>query len=316
MAVSSLTPLQLSVSAGMLQNRGLGINVVFTNTVVAYESLPSVASWKHVVTTGSGVLSNSTITTLQRLSGSICPPFTDSFEPPMILNGVGYTGNLMIWANEYMGNGDLSKFAQYFSQAYGYVIQTNTMINSSLNSQSYLGPTFNGMTNMISSDITAVNLATQAFGQDLQNLGNLINLNNLDNLGSPLALAQQVYAIADSFPVLSIAFLSVGIDSSIVLNLTNPTVTVSDDIQQLMYLAMKQITGDPLKQVLSLLGVKTTGIETMADLLNPVKLFPTSFQSLTTTTLDGPRAIYTNSSGAVNSNLSTQLPPYALRSTA
>ena len=33
--------------------------------------------------------------------------------------------------NTYLGNGDLSKFAQYFTQAYGYVIQTNNILNSS-----------------------------------------------------------------------------------------------------------------------------------------------------------------------------------------
>jgi hypothetical protein len=53
----------------------------------------------------------------------------------------------------------------------------------------------------------------------------------------------------------------------------------------------------------------------MADLLNPVKLFPKSFQSLTTVTNNGTRAIYTNASGDVNTKLLGELPAYVLSST-
>ena len=45
-----------------------------------------------------------------------------------------------------------------------------------------------------------------------------------------------------------------------------------------------------------------------------VKLFPTSFQSLTTPTKYGPRAVYINSAGSVNTSLQTQLPPYVISS--
>jgi hypothetical protein len=49
-------------------------------------------------------------------------------------------------------------------------------------------------------------------------------------------------------------------------------------------------------------------------LLNPLKLFPLSFQSLTAPTAQGPRAIYINSNGSVNSNLANELPLYVLSS--
>jgi hypothetical protein len=79
-----------------------------------------------------------------------------------------------------------------------------------------------------------------------------------------------------------------------------------------MYQAMTQVTGSDLDQVLKVLKVTTANISTMADLLNPVKLFPNSFQSLTVTTSAGIRAIYTNSSGSVNYNLETELPAYII----
>ena len=77
---------------------------------------------------------------------------------------------------------------------------------------------------------------------------------------------------------------------------------------------MTTITGNDLQQILTVLGVTTVGIETMADLLNPLKLFPNSYQSLTAPTKHGPVAIYINSSGSVNTGLIRQLPPYVVSS--
>jgi hypothetical protein len=111
-------------------------------------------------------------------------------------------------------------------------------------------------------------------------------------------------------------FVAVGIPVDVVINLTSPAVSVTDSIQRLMYTAMTQITGQALNQILSVMGVTTAGITTMADLLNPVKLFPNSFESLTVTTKFGTRGIYVNSSGSVNQSLVTQLPQYVVRTIA
>jgi hypothetical protein len=46
----------------------------------------------------------------------------------------------------------------------------------------------------------------------------------------------------------------------------------------------------------------------MADLLNPVKMFPRSFNTLTAPTANGLRGIYIDSTGAVNTRLETELP--------
>ena len=83
-----------------------------------------------------------------------------------------------------------------------------------------------------------------------------------------------------------------------------------------MYQAMTQITGTDLAQVLSILGVTTAGIETMADLLNVAKLFPNSYQTLTAPTANGPRPIYLDAVASVNTELVTALPPYVTSSLA
>lgn len=327
MATSVLTPLQLNSGAGLLQNQGLGVNVELTAAIGAYESLPAIEPLLDTITIGAAgnvgntILSNATISTLQTLASNTCPALSDSVPagyPTLVVstNPPGFTGLLTTKANTYAGNGDVSKFVQAISIAEGYALQTNLFVNSAVNSQTYLGNTFTTTNNMITGDITSVNLATIPFGQDLARLGNLINLDNLENLGSPLALVQQIGAISGSIPILAVYFVAVGVPQEIVINLTDPTLSVTDSVQKLMYEAMTQITGTDLAQVLQVLGVTTAGIETMADLLNPVKLFPNSFLSLTAPTANGPRAIYMDSTGTVNSNLITELPPYVLRSGA
>jgi hypothetical protein len=102
----------------------------------------------------------------------------------------------------------------------------------------------------------------------------------------------------------------VGIPASLLEDIANSSFT--DQQQHLIYLAMTQVTGSELQQVLDLLRVTTPGITTMADLLNPLKIFPRSFNTLTAPTANGFRGIYINSLGAVNSRLATELPASVL----
>lgn len=319
MTVSVFTPLQINAGAGLLQNQGLAVNAELTTTVTDYENLALIAPLLDTlsVATAGNILSPPIIVTLETLASIDCPALSDSvpdnypslpssFDPP------GFVSYIEQTAETYMGNGDLGKFAQALSIADGYANQTNTFINSAVNSQTYLGATFTTTNDMITGDITAVNLATPAFAEDLANLGILIDLANLDNLGSPLALVQRIITVIGNVPVLSLSFLQQGVPEDVVVNLTNPTTSVTDSAQKLMYQAMLTIQGNDLEQILKVLSVTTVGIETMADLLNPVKLFPNSFQSLTAPTAQGPRAIYINSEGTVNSTLAEELPAYVI----
>jgi hypothetical protein len=314
-----LTPLQLNSTAGMLQNQGLAPNAEFITAVTAYNSTALISPFLTTIENSTGNISANTISELETLSANTCAALSDSVPSgystlTVSTNPAGFTGLLTTTANTYMGNGDLSQFCQSLSISQGYADQTNIFVNSAVNSQTYLGNTFTTMNNMITGSVTTINLNTTAFGSDLTNLGQLINLKNLNNLGSPLALVQQIYSVAGTIPFVSASFISAGVSTEVVLNLTNPTVTVVDSAQALMYNAMTQITGDNLTQILTVLGVTTVGITTMADLLNPVKLFPNSFQTLTAPTANGPVAIYINSVGSVNTNLKTQLPPYVVSS--
>lgn len=308
MSTSILTPLQLIAGAGLLQNQGLVISPELTASINVYKSTPLMTQFYLAQQYSPG---------LETVAANSVPAFSDAV-PTAYVSTLGNEMTTAVNAQAYkdLGSGDLSKFVQAVNLAQAYGETTNIFLNSAVNSQTYLATTFTSTNNMITGDITSVNLATTAFGSDLANLGYLFDLSNLGDLGSPLALVQRLVTLTGNIPVLSFYFLAAGVPQDIVLNLTNPTVTVTDKVQKLMYEAMTAITDDALTQILKVLNITTPNINTMADLLNPVKLFPNSFQSLTTPTANGPRAIYMNSSGAVNTSLETELPPYVLNSVA
>lgn len=336
MAISVLTPLQLDAGAGLLQNQGLAPNVAFASATYAYTGnyggtgnlAPQTAVTGLLAAiriggsnVGNGtILSNAVIANLQTLAANSCPALSDSVPASysgnitVYVNPPGFSGVLTNSANTYLGNGDLTKFVQGFNIAESYTTQTNLFVNTAVNSQTYLGNTFSNMNNMITGDITTVNLATTAFGTDLEALGVLWNLADLESLGSPFNLINRIVSLTGNLPVLGLLLLAEGVSEDTVFNLTNPTLSVTDSEQRLMYQAMTKTTGDNLAQILKVLKITTAGIDTMADLLNPVRLFPNSFQSLTVATAGGSRAIYVNASGAINTALLTELPAYVISS--
>jgi hypothetical protein len=311
----SLTALQLDAAAGLLQNQGIGISSNLISAIASYENTALISPFLSTISAGTGnILSANVVANLETLAANTCSALSNSIPPAYSGLGVQMTAVVLAEAVVDICSNNVSQLGQAVNQAQGYTEQTSVIINSAVNSQTYLSDTFTTMNNMITGSVTAVNLYPDAFGTDLKNLGRLINLKNLNNFGSPLALVQQLYSLSGTIPVVSVAFIAAGITQDVVLNLTNPTASVSDSAQRLMYNAMTQITGDNLTQILSVLGVTTVGIETMADLLNPLKLFPNSYQSLTAPTEYGPRDIYVNSSGSVNTTLIRELPPYVVSS--
>lgn len=304
MTSGTLTPLQLIAGAGLLQNQGIESSPELAAAIAAYKDTGLMSAFYEAITAGAPIVA---------VTANTVPAFSDA--TPTAYVAVGATMSTAVTAQSQYdaGSGDISKFVQAFNIASGYGQLTNQFVNSAVNSQTYLGGTFTSTNDMITGDITTVNLATQAFGEDLARLGGLIDLENLGDLGSPLALIQRIVQLTGSIPVLSLLLLNRGVSQDIVLNLAQPNLSVTDSVQKIMYEVMTQITGSELAQILKVLRITTAGIGTMADLLNPVKLFPNSYQSLTVTTANGPRAVYVNDQGTVNSTLATELPSYVVR---
>ena len=297
----SLSPLQLQAAAGLFQNQGLDVNANLVAAVDAYTSTslltPLIAA---IGNAGPNVgnLTPNAIANLQTFASNTCPALADSVVPgttaivsPTLANP-GMTGIVTLTADAYMGDGDLSKFVQTFTQANGYCSTVNVFINSAVNANSYLGPTFVGMDNLATGGLTEINRATAAMGDDLYNAGYYIDLGNLSNYGTPLALIQQISRRAGTISPLITALSNAGVPDSIILNLNDSAVVITDSVQKLMYNALLGVTGDELANILRILDVWTPNINTLADLLNPAVMLPNSYPSLTTPTADGPRAVY------------------------
>jgi hypothetical protein len=298
-----LTPLQLIAGAGLLQNQGLAVSPELGAAIDVYSDTPVMTAFFSALALDSG---------LATLAANTVPAFSNSVPTAYANLGTQMSTVVLSQGAADFGSGDIGKFVQALNLVQAYGQNTNLFINSAVNSQNYLGNTFTSTNDMITGDVTTINLATTTFGQDLARLGNLIDLDNLGDLGSPLALIQRIVQLTGNIPVLSLLLLAEGVTEDIVLNLTDPTISVSDSVQRLMYQAMTRVTGDVLSQILKVLKITTEGIGTMADLLNPVQLFPNSYQSLTVVTTNGPRAVYVNASGSVNTNLEQELPPYVI----
>ena len=325
MVTSVLTPLQMIAGATLSNNGGVSIANTWTAAVGSYTGTTLISSYFSAVnaaySNAAANISNATLSNMVTFCSGTVPALADNTPAAYSNLGTnalsGFTGIVTSQGNSYLGNGNVTVFAQVFSSAQGYILTANDYINTSVNSQTYLGSTFTTMNSLITGNLSDATLAMNTFGTDLAALGQLIDLANLGNFGSPAAVFRQLATLTNLTPGISAALTQAGLDQASIDNLTNPSVNVDTNVQRLAYIGMQNITGTDLGQVLAVFGVTTANIATMADLLNPVKIFPNSFPSLTVRTYNQDatsvlRAIYDNSQGVVNSKLLTYLPQYVL----
>lgn len=323
--MAQLTSLQLIAGAELSNNQGIQLNSNLSTAIVQYEDTNVIDPLKQVYANiGSANLSANTIENLVILGANSCPALADSTPSTYAANiGLifgntifgnstqGFTGIIENVGNYFLGNGDVSIFAQIFSSAQGYIITTNDYILTTKNSDTWLAQSFTNMNNLITGSLSEVNLAFREFGQDLSNLGNLIDLANLPNLGSPLALCQQLANVAEITPAINLSLISLGYNIEVI---SEPPTDVQEllELEKNLYEILLNIKDQDLAQVLDLLDIALTELDNMAQLLNPVVIFPNSYPSLTVTTVEGLRGIYLPNSTTINSLLKTELPDYVI----
>lgn len=300
--LGSLSSINLIAAAGLLGNIGgiaLGSNIALSANINTYTSTSPVINF---TSSGGGYVSiNVVANTFPALTNAIPTAYQGN------LGSGTMTAAITSQGNQILCNGDLGQFEQVFNAAQGFVSSTNLLIKSAVNANDpNVILAFGNQDNVITGSLSKLTLAFSAFSDDLARTGTTIDFANLNNLGSPAGLLKQIGSSIYTNPGLNTALLSAGIPSEKVLDIEGSDFT--DVEQKLIYQAMTQVTGRDLASVLSQLNVTTPGINTLADLLNPVKLFPQSFNTFTTPTANGLRGIYIDSSGNVNSLLETELP--------
>lgn len=327
MALSTATPLQLTAGVGFYSGNAITANTQLSNNIAIYNALTPIANLVYTIGQAASNVSLSisagTLANLKTLganvAGNYCPALGDSVPSNVswTVGNAGYATTITTAASTYLGSGDFGKFAQAFGAAQGYISLTNNIILSAVNvnSNNYLGPTFSSMNNLITADIAKVNLAFRAFGADLADLGDLIDFENIDRFGTPAALLHQLAEkgniLNGSTPGVTGKLRGQGLTDQNISDLVNlnqqslfnPTGLTSnqfDRLQKKAYPGLCNVTGDNLQVVLRILNCTLPNITQMCELLNPVKLFPNSYSSLTLPTPNGPVLIY-DATGAVNS---------------
>ena len=239
--------------------------------------------------------------------------------------------------------GDASKFGSVLGAAEGFVGSSNQMIAAATNAAgSFAGGTFPGMDAIGTGGLSGLTNALPDFGVDLGSLGSTIDFESIGDLGSPGQLLKNMdlagslgpmyekvaaikidpglagslggslssvtNAIANKTGGLSIGDL--GISSSDIAQLGS---NLPNNIQGQVFDAFNELDTAELGDVKGILKNTQTAITSGGDLMNPQKLFPTSFSTLTAplrTASVGDRAIY-SASGAVNAEFDSLGTPLA-----
>jgi hypothetical protein len=314
-----LSSVNLIAGAGILGNVGgvpISANSAVIQSISDYENIAVVIQFANVRSTGNAVLTSNASVSLRNLASNIFPALTDAV-PSTYISSLGNTtvdGFLTLVTsgiNNIMGSGDIGKFEQVLNQSVSFQTTTNQLINSAVNANSASADaTYISQDVTITGGLSQITQAFRAFGEDLIALGYSIDLADLPNIGSPQALLKQIYSRSNGIPELTTALTEAGISQTIIDNIDSQGMTPEQ--QKIVFDVMSRTTQSTLVQILKLLQVTTPYLTNLADLLNPVKAFPKSFNTLTAPTVNGIRAIYINSSGAVNTNLETELPDNVL----
>jgi hypothetical protein len=321
-----LTPLQLTAGSALLNNTGLVLGADLQAALTAYSSTSLIAAWQAAVNNylGQSWKTEYVLAGLLSIGSGTVPALGNSIPsgaptPRPIAGPVttGFSGLIADTGNLYLGNGDIGKFALAFMAAQGYINSTNVFVNSAVNAQTYLGPTFTNMSNLTTNNISAMNSNLTGFGVDLGNQGQLTDMQNLNNYGTPAALLKQISKVAGlqggTLRIIEVPLVAAGLSKDNILMLISGSRDANpaqfDQYQRLAYTGMTNVVGVDLQQVLSILDVTTPNISTLADLLDQKKIFPNSWTTLATPTANGPALVYQDN-GSANFALAAQVAAY------
>ncbi len=339
---SILSPLQLTTAASMLSNSGLkGFPAALQTAIATFNATTVIANFIAAVNfyKSQSFATSSTLTSLLSIGSTVCPALGNSIPASPVgtytylnseylinyldpvdgstIDPSGFSNLIEQTCAAYLGDGDYGRFSQGFVAVQGYIASTNQYINSAANANQFLGPTFTNMDSLTTAGISGVNSDLEKLGVDLAKQGNLVNLQKLDLYGTPAGLVQQTSRLAgvnrQAVPALQSVMNAIGLTDTDIENIvTDNRVGLNrpnglsqnefDRIQKTAYSALSTVTGDDLAQILSILDVTTPNITNLAQLLDPVKVFPLSYPTMLTPTPTGSVPIF-GAGGSVNSSI-------------
>lgn len=342
------SPLGVNTLSSLIQNQGFNINPIMVEYTGVSTTKTSATNLGIIVNNsslrlltyaindayGRGQVNTSTYNNLISIGSTTIPALGNSKAPTF--NWAGYpnwasdytkTNEVTRWGyvrlfalqgyNEFNYNNGLPAYKDYlsaFMAASSFIEYSNKAIMSMTNSQEFLDGTYSNMNDLISADISGISLATSTFGRDLITSGKAINLAKISTFGLPSNLLETLQQYNCITKNVSLAMLASGLELDELSQLLSNISSATKEQERRLYGAFNLIVGESLNEVLIPLNCKTRGLESLADLLNPQKLFPNSYQTLTVPVYNTTRSpnnsktyypIY--SSGSINGNLNSPL---------
>ena len=280
-----LNKLTLAINAGYLAYLASTIDAATYNNLISIGAgtIPALGNSKSSKYTYTGAVNTGDPTSLAAQSASWLP-----YNNTNSVTQWGYIRLLALQAwNEFNYNGypagsvEYKDFCSSFSAGKSFIDSSNASINTISNSKTFLEGTYSNMDDLISADISGVSLATNVFGQDLIASGTVLDLTKLSSLGLPSVLLQTLSKYNAITQSLGLALVAAELMPNEISAILASTVTPTMLQEQKIYGAFLIIVGIDLRDILIPLNCKTMGLTSLADLLNPMKLFPNSYQSLT-----------------------------------
>lgn len=207
--------------------------------------------------------------------------------------------------DEYFSNGFLStiarqayyeiwtdQFVQYnaivntFQQSDSWKNLRNSSIASFVNTKTFMTGMYSNVNDLTTSDIAGVSLAFKVWGTDLINSGRSIDLSNISKFGLPSILLKTLQRnnVLTNAVKIALNFYS-NLSVTEINSILNDGLIPTSEQESKIYNAFTLVQGDDLKSdstgILYGLNCVTTGIQSLADLLDLKKLFPNSYSSLT-----------------------------------
>ena len=178
-----------------------------------------------------------------------------------------------------------SNIVNSFSQNKNYRDTKNTVISSYINSKTFMSGTYSNINDITTSNISGITQSFKVWGNDLLATGRAIDLKNISKFGLPSVLLKTLQRNNALTQAVKLSLLYQDLSLTEIDEILKEGSTPTTAQEQKIYTALTLISGDDLSSsergVLYAINCTTTGISTLADLLDPKKLFPNSYNSLT-----------------------------------
>lgn len=200
----------------------------------------------------------------------------------------GYVSVLARQAYYELWNGTFDQYNNIinsFGQSESYREQQNNQILSLMESKKFMSGNFSNINDLTTNDLSGVTQSFRIWGEDFINTGKSIDLSNIHRFGTPSVLLLTLQKYGAITPAVSLALQYAGLNTQSLNRIFNITYTPTYEEEKKIYESFKLISGPDLygtdSGITLQLNCKLNNLTTLADLLDPSKLFPNSYRSLT-----------------------------------